>query len=195
MLITRGKRKGQRVAVITPEVRKSRELVGRMRAIIYLTAVYTGLRRKELRSLRVKHLRFDIEVPAIHLPGIYTKNRRDADIPLPSDFADELRSWVASRGRDDPVFDIPKYDELLRALKKDLAHAGIPYMDEHGRVFDFHSLRKCLGSYLRQAKVDPAVSKLYLRHSDIRLTMETYDDERLHDLHEEATKRLPTFQL
>ena len=99
------------------------------------------------------------------------------------------------RGPDDPVFAIPLYDELLKALKKDLAYAGIPYRDELGRVFDFHSLRKCLGSYLRQAKVDPAVSKLYMRHGDIRLTMETYDDERLHDLHAEATTKLPTFRL
>jgi hypothetical protein len=34
-----------------------------------------------------------------------------------------------------------------------------------------------------------------MRHGDIRLTMETYDDERLHDLHTEATLKLPRFTL
>ena len=52
-----------------------------------------------------------------------------------------------------------------------------------------------LGTYLRGAKVDPGVSRLYMRHSDIRLTMEVYDDERLHDLHAEATTKLPAFTL
>lgn len=191
LMITRGGRKGQPAAAVTPEVRATRERDGRRRALIYLAAVYTGLRRNELRSLRVKHLRLDGEVPAVHLPGEFTKNGEDADIPLPADFAEQLRCWVTGTGPDDAVFAIPKHDELLKALKKDLAFAGIPYKDELGRVFDFHSLRKCLGSYLRRAKVDPAVSKMYLRHGDIRLTMETYDDERLHDLHAEATTKLP----
>jgi integrase len=141
----------------------------------------------------VKHLSLEGTVPAIHLPGVHTKNGKDANIPLPTAFAEELKNWVADKGPDDPVLEIPMYDELLKALKKDLAHAKIPYRDQHGHVFDFHSLRKCLGSYLRRAKVDPAVSKLYMRHGDIRLTMETYDDERLHDIHTEATTKLPAF--
>jgi integrase len=195
LMITRGERRGQPEAAVTPEVRALRERDGQRRALIYLTAVYTGFRRNELRSLRVKHLRFGGEVPAVHLPGEFTKNGKDADIPLPADFANQLRTWVAGAKADDPVFAIPKHDELLKALKKDLAFAGIPYRDELGRVFDFHSLRKCLGSYLRRAKVDPAVSKMYLRHGDIRLTMQTYDDEQLHDLHAEATTKLPRFSV
>lgn len=193
LLVTRGERKGERVAVVAAEVQADRERVGRMRSLVYLTAAMTGLRRGELRALRVKHLRLGDGVRAVHLPGEFTKNGKDADIPLTAELADALKAWVGGRGPDDPVFDIPRYDELLKALKKDLAFAGIPYRDELGRVFDFHSLRKCLGSYLRQAKVDPAVSRLYLRHGDIRLTMETYDDERLHDLHTEATSKLPKF--
>jgi integrase len=195
LAIHRGGRKGRPEANVSPEVRQQRERDGARRALIYVVAVYTGFRRKELRSLCVKHLRLDEPVPHVHLPGSCTKNGRDANLPLPADLAGGLKRWTEGRGPDEPVFAVPMYDELLKAFKKDLAFAGIPYVDELGRVFDFHSLRKCLGSYLRQARVDPAVSRLYLRHADIRLTMETYDDERLHDLHAEATTKLPVFTL
>jgi len=193
MLVTRGERKGQRVAVVSPEVQAERERVGRMRSLVYLTAAMTGLRRGELRALRLKHLHLGDGVRAVQLPGAFTKNGKDANIPLTSELADALTAWVGGRGAEELVFDIPRHDELLKALKKDLAFAGIPYRDDLERVFDFHSLRKCLGSYLRQAKVDPAVSRLFMRHSDIRLTMEVYDDDRLHDLHAEATVKLPRF--
>lgn len=195
LTIHRGSRKGTQGADVSAETRRVREGQGAHRALIYLTAVLTGLRRGELRALRVKHLSLRSEVAAIHLPGDFTKNGKDAHLPLTSDLAGALIELVNGRGPDEPVFHIPQYDELLRAFKKDLAHAGIPYRDDLGRVFDFHSLRKCLGSYLRQAKVDPAVSRLYMRHGDIRLTMEIYNDDRLHDLHAEAAMKLPRFSL
>jgi hypothetical protein len=40
-----------------------------------------------------------------------------------------------------------------------------------GRYADFHSLRKSLGTALRRAGVDVAVSRQFLRHSDVRLTL------------------------
>lgn len=96
---------------------------------------------------------------------------------------------------EDPVFRMPRYNELLKALKKDLAFANILFQDDLGRVFDFHSLRKSLGTHLRRAKVDPAVSQLYLRQSDIRLTMEVYNDDQLRDLNAEIVVKLPKFSL
>jgi integrase len=160
-----------------------------------MTAFYTGFRRKELRALCVKHLVLDSDVPFIHLPGAFTKNRQDATIPIPLAFAGQLANWIASRSVDAPLFHIPRHDELLKALKKDLAFANIPYRDDLDRVCDFHSLRKSLGTQLRVAKVDPSVSQLFMRHSDIRLTMEVYNDSRLHDLRKEVVEKLPTFDL
>jgi hypothetical protein len=52
---------------------------------------------------------------------------------------------------------------------------------------------KSLGTQLRLAGVDPSVSKQMMRYSDIRLTMEVYNDDRLHDLNTEAVCKLPTF--
>jgi integrase len=68
--------------------------------------------------------------------------------------------------------------------------AGIPYKDAHGRYFDFHSFRKCTGSFLRQGGVDPSVSMKLLDHSDIRMTMQVYNDNELLD-GKEALKAIP----
>jgi integrase len=126
----------------------------------------------------------------------FTKNGEDATLPLPTHLADALCDWVAGRAAADPVFAIPSHGaELLKAFKKDLAHAGIPYRDDLGRYADFHSLRKSLGTALRQAGVDVAVSRRLMRHSDVRLTLQVYNDDRLHDLHEAAVSRLPVIAL
>ncbi len=194
--ITRGKRKGKRGARLRPETRARLERIGRERPLIYATAFYTGLRRGELHALRVGHLHLDATPPHVHLPGELTKNGKDAKLPLPAAFADKLRGWVQGRGADEKVFRVPKTTQAMVAvLKRDLAFAGIPYVDDQGRYFDFHSLRKCLGTQLRLAKVDPAVSQQFMRHADIRLTMEIYNDDQLHDLNAEVTAKLPSLSL
>ena len=44
-------------------------------------------------------------------------------------------------------------------LKIDLLAADIPYQDESGRYFDFHSLRHQCGSLLAAAEVHPKVAQ------------------------------------
>jgi integrase len=192
LLLSHGPRKGQAGVKLRPETRARLERLGRERALIYLTAFYTGLRRRELRSLRVKHLNLSGEVPHVHLPGELTKNGKDARLPLSQHLAALLAEWTAGRGPDEPVLRVPRRTNgVVEILKRDLAAAGIPYVDEQGRVFDFHSLRKSLGTHLRLAKVDPAVSQKFMRHGDIRLTMEIYNDDQLHDLRAEVVDKLP----
>jgi integrase len=64
----------------------------------------------------------------------------------------------------------------------DLQAAGIPYMEDAGRYFDFHSLRKQFITGLVRGGVSSRVAQELARHSDIRLTMETYTDARLLDV-------------
>lgn len=134
--------------------------------------------------LRVRDCFLDEAAPSVRLTGDLTKNGQDAALPLAAEMAAALRDWIRDTGRgpDDVVFDVPGYHPLMAAWRKDLAHAGIPYRDDRGRVFDFHSLRKCLGTFLRLAGIDPAVSMKMLRHSDIRLTMQVYNDDKLQEL-------------
>ncbi len=195
-IIRKGVRKGQSGAQVKPAVQARLERIGRQRALLYLTALHTGLRRGELASLRVNDLNLDAPSPFLELDGSRTKNKQTALQPIRADLAAELKSWIADTGKHstDKVFVVPSSTMVSKFFKKDLKKAGIPYQDDKGRFFDFHALRKCTGTYLRRAKVDPAISKLYLRHSDIRLTMEVYNDESLADL-TEAMEAMPRLTL
>jgi integrase len=192
LTVRKGPRRGERYAAVRDGVRRRLERLGRERALIYKAAVLTGLRRGELAALRVHHL--DLSGRALRLPGEFTKNGKDAELPLRDDLAADLEAWLADAGKraSDPVFDVP--DRMNKILRRDLAWAGIPYKDERGRVFDFHALRHTTASHLGRAKVAPRVAQGIMRHSHIKLTMQTYADPELMD-RAEAMTALPALPL
>jgi integrase len=193
--IRRGKRKGEQAARLRPEIRERLIKLGRERAMIYLTAIYTGLRRGEIAALRVGHLHLDAEpYPYLELPGDFTKNRDLAKLLLVPALADELRTWISEVRKlaGDRPFTVP--NEIVKTLKADLKAANIPYKDEQGRVADFHSLRMTADTMLGLAKVPPKVRQLFMRHSDIRLTLQTYDDSSLYEL-QDAVKAMEALRL
>jgi hypothetical protein len=53
--------------------------------------------------------------------------------------------------------------------------AGIPYKDDHGRYFDFHSLRHCTDTYLNAGGLSPSVIMLFKKPG---LSLVTYNDPR-----------------
>src|SRR5262249_27731580 len=67
LTVRKGPRRGERYADVRPEVRERLQLLGRERALIYKTLVLTGLRKGELASLTVAHLRLDDAVPHLIL--------------------------------------------------------------------------------------------------------------------------------
>lgn len=67
-------------------------------------------------------------------------------------------------------------------VRIDLEASGIAYRDEDGRVADFHSLRHSYITLLSRCGVSPKVAQELARHSDIRLTMQTYTHAGLYDL-------------
>ena len=79
----------------------------------------------------------------------------------------------------DLVFYVPKKPNKI--FRRDLAMADIPYKDAEGRFFDFHSLRHCTDTYLNRAGIAPSVVMLFMRHRNIKLSLQTYNDPRLHD--------------
>ena len=74
--------------------------------------------------------------------------------------------------------DAPVFRRLSRLVlfKKDLAAAGIPYRDAHGRYADFHALRHTTNTNLARAGVGERIRMAVMRHSDARLTATTYTD-------------------
>ena len=99
LTVRKGPRKGERYANVRPEVRERLELLGRERALTYKTLVLTGLRKGELASLTVTHLRLDEPMPYLTLDAADEKNREGNSIPLRDDLAADLRDWLADKLR------------------------------------------------------------------------------------------------
>jgi integrase len=199
LTVRKGPRKGERYANVRAEVRERLQLLGRERALIYKTLVLTGLRKGELESLTVAHLHLDDAVPYLTLDAADEKNREGNDIALRDDLAADLRDWLADKLRrlqdevrqtggpiparlppDTPLFDVPS--RLVMILNRDLRLAGIPKRDDRGRTLDVHALRHTFGTLLSKGGVAPRTAQAAMRHSDIRLTMNTYTDPALLDV-------------
>lgn len=73
--------------------------------LVYETAIFTGLRRKELRNLKVKHL--DAEGGGLHLEAAWTKNRRPGFQPLPSGLLQRLLKAAQGREPSDRLIHVP----------------------------------------------------------------------------------------
>ena len=65
------------------------------RKVVYLTAVYTGLRRSEMAALEQDDLHLEREKPFINVRASTTKNHQQAVIALHPDLVAEMRSHVA----------------------------------------------------------------------------------------------------
>jgi Phage integrase family len=73
-------------------------------------------------------------------------------------------------------------------FRKDLAAAGIPYIDAQDRQADFHALRHTFATNLNRAGVTPRAAMELMRHSDMRLTAKTYTDVQALPLMPEVLK-------
>ena len=67
-------------------------------------------------------------------------------------------------------------------------------VDVRGYCPDFHSLHRAADTMLGLAGAQPRVRQLFIRHANIRLTMERYDDAGLYEL-QEAVNALHALRL
>ena len=169
------------------------ESLGRERALFYLLAVSTGLRRGELASLTVGPLHLNaVPTPYLDLDAENAKSGHGASIPLRTDVVEELRRRLAERPDaryDDMLFDQPP---AIRIFDADCQAAGIPKTDERDRVVDIHALRHTFGTHLSASGVHPRTAMAAMRHSRMELTMNYYTDPTLLDI-AGAVNSLPAF--
>ena len=157
-----------------------RGISGPDRAILYLTAAYTGLRAGELASLTSESFDFEGEVPTVTITARSSKSRKRQVLPLRRDLANRLRGWVA--GRVGTLWPGPSWLEKPYSLMRaDLERAGIPYRDGAGRNFDFHALRHQFASNLARSGAHPKIAQELLRHSSVELTLGIYTHLSLAD--------------
>ena len=186
---TRGKETRIRRAFTPDEIRKLLEVSG-PRATLYLTALHTGLRRAELEGLRWGDVHLDAAPPYLTVRASMSKNHKEASLPLHPELAARLMTLrPVNAAADGLVF--AKLNRMVE-FKRDLADAGIPFLDAHGRRADFHSFRHTCATNLHLAGVAPRTAMEVLRHSDMKLTAKVYTDTRLLPLAEEL-RRMPGY--
>jgi len=116
---------------------RSREEFQRLLAVagprraLYLTAVFTGLRRGELAALEWDDVDLDAERPFLKARASTTKNRKDAVIGLHQDVVAELRLIRPRR----PAPNQRIFEGLMPRIKRfraDLKRANVDYIQCQG---------------------------------------------------------------
>jgi integrase len=169
--------------------RPPERLSGRDRAELYAFLAGTGLRVNEVRQSEVADLELTTAVAVVRLAAGITKSGKQESVPLRTDRVDLLRQRIGKRKPADQAFCIPS--ALIARIHADCRRAGIAHRDDRGLVVDVHSLRTTFGTWLSKSVVPPRVALQLMRHSDIRLTMQTYTDPNLFDL-QGAVKAIPS---
>ncbi len=166
-------------------------LTGSERAALYLTAASTGLRASELASLT----RSAFTTTTVTVKAAYAKGRRTDELPVSDDLATALLPILAERTSAEPVWPDRSHNlwakwwnDGAKMVAKDLAAAGIPRVDESGRVFDFHALRSQFITDLGHAGVNLARAQKLARHSTPALTSKHYDRPDKADLAADVNK-------
>jgi len=161
------------------------------RAMVYFTALYTGLRRAELNGLKWEDFDLAANPPLLRVPSSISKNKKATTHELRAELADALKVFrPASAMPSDWVFRglVPR----VQTMMKDLKAAGIPFQDEQGRRIDLHALRHTFITLLSASGVAPRVAMALARHSDLKLTMRVYTDSDRLGL-DRAMALLPSF--
>ena len=147
----------------------------RGRRLWYLAAALAGLRKSELACLTWGDI--DLDSHVLTIAG--GKAKRVDQIPLHPQLAEAFaRERPGNASPQDRVFSTVVTD---RTRVRDFERAGIPLVDEHGRVADLHSLRTTLATQLARQGVPPQIGRLILRHADYRTTLRHYTALGLED--------------
>ncbi len=188
--------------------RPFRGLSGRDRAALYLTAAYTGLRAHELATLTAGSFDLDSDPPVIIVKAGYSKRRRKDQQPIRPDLAALLQELVSELRAAELPTTLPMkrvgrdvaharlwpgkwFKDAAEMLRIDLAAAGIAFEDSGGMVLDFHALRGTFATMLSKSGVSPKAAQELMRHSDIRLTMQTYTNLQVRDVAGSLTQLPP----
>ncbi len=119
------------------------------------------------------------------------QERRTRTLPIPYELAADLAGYLEPIPRDAPAFPLP-LGEGASMLRSDLVRAEIPYRDEAGNVFDFHSLRCQCATLADLSGASPRVVQRLMRHSKLEMT-DRYTRPRMHDI-EGAAAGMPSLR-
>ncbi len=150
---------------------------GQERAILYVLAGTTGLRRKELLNLAWDDIILLANNSYVRVKASAAKNDKEAKQPIPPFVVSLLTAFkAATRPKlSDRVFvSFSRWINTAELIRADLAVANIDPIDKDGNEICFHSLRNSYISFLANSDTPPKVVQKLARHSDPRLTFNTY---------------------
>ncbi len=145
---------------------------GIYRAMAYRVAAATGYRLEETISLSVDSFRLDGPNPEAVLSGSRTKNGKEARQPLPKSLVGPLRDYLADLPPGGKPFPLAYY-RMGKAMRADLAAAGIPHRTPEGRA-DFHSLRSTYITQLIKGGANIKTVQVLARHASPATTLQFY---------------------
>lgn len=151
-----------------------RRLNGKDRALLYMLAQRTGLRRGELRTLTAQSFNLTSNPPIVVVEAKNSKRRKKDVLPLAPEVAHAMKDYLDERDSKRLIWSGSWWRRAAEMMHKDLAEAGIESIDEDGRVLDFHGQRTTFITGLARSGVSPATAQRLARHSDINLTMGVY---------------------
>ena len=192
----------QRRAMTPDEFHRLLTVAPYHRQVLYSVAMVTGLRANELRSLTRDDL--DVEQQGLRLRPEWTKNRKPGFQPLPEGTVKLLVEYwdtgIVSR----------LYCQYLRTrvfnprallyvpaepgkdLDRDLKAAKITKSTSEGKL-DFHAIRTAFVSWSIEAGANMKEVQHLARHSDPRITFNTYariKNQRLSDVVEKVADQV-----
>ena len=112
-------------------------MTGPERNFVYRLACETALRSVDLHRLRVQDC--DFKECKIRIKAGRTKNKQDTFVYLKKATTIELQQYCANKLPHVKVFHLT--DKTSKMIQFDLSLANIPYVDDKGEYFDFHSLK------------------------------------------------------
>lgn len=178
-------RRLERRAATDEEIRRLLATAPPHRRMVYEAAILTGLRRNEITQIEARDI--DIIGGTLTVRAAVAKKKKGDVIPLHQDLVPALSRRLLRLRPNDKVFaPVPR----METYKKDLAKAGIPFVDVNGEQLDFHALRGTFATRLLRGGVPLSVAKQLTRHASAKTLERHYDKLGLSDA-AAAMKRLP----
>jgi len=168
---------------------------GQERAILYIVAGTTGLRKKELLSLAWDDINLSMDNAYVRVKASAAKNDKEAKQPIPPFVVSLLTAFKAATKPKLPDRVFVSFSQSINTaelIRADLAAAEINLIDKDGNEICFHSLRNSYISFLANSNTPPKVVQKLARHSDPRLTFNTYA-RTFEDAEQKAISFLPNF--
>ena len=165
-------------ALTRQELQRLLKSVPEERQLVYAVASSTGLRRGELKALRVSDLNTDFQ--ALNLRAEITKNRKPGMQPLPLWLFERLQESVKGKAPVMPLLAVP--GNTTQRFYQDLEKAGIPRFIPGEGTTTFHSLRATFATLLIEEGADVKTAMTLMRHSTPDLTVNRYAKSRRESL-------------